>query len=107
MKSEIKFKWEINLLDSNLCKGRNSKVGCIRDFEVIAKAPESSSEFRDWFERGFNNGIFELVENKNNKSGRPTRFYKINESKLIKILFENELFAPAKRVIDRVTCRVI
>jgi len=104
MKSEIEFKWIVNLLNSKYLKGgfiRKQIGGCKRDFEVEAGASENDKEFRKWINLLIEEGILEFFKKKSVGTSKMVDTYVIKYNELESLLHNNPLCKPAKKVFDK------
>lgn len=100
MRSEIEFKWIVNLLNSQFLKGGvfGERIGgCLKDFEIVAGASQNAINFNKWAKELIGNGTFEFVrEIKNPRGGKSKITYAIIFPKLESKLFKNPLHNPSK-----------
>lgn len=103
MKSEIEFKWIVNLLDSNYLKGGffNKQIGgCKADFELVAGASQSNKNFRKWINVLIEDKTFEFFEKKKVVGGEVDTYvicYPLLENKLM----QNPLYSSTRKIFAK------
>jgi len=99
VRSETEFKWIVNLLNSSYVKGWfKSTGGCEKDFERISGSGENNNQFAKWFAYLLEVGAIEpygIVKTHKNSVQAFIIIYK----KLIKVLSNNDLYNPTKKIM--------
>lgn len=96
MKTEIEFKWIVNLLNSEFLAGgffRKQKSGCKSDFEKVAQAPLNSKEFSGWFD--------DMIVKKVFFCDADEQRFLINASLLEQELKNNPLYSSTRRIFQK------
>lgn len=98
MKSEIEFKWLVNLLTSPYVKKIiKCQGGCKKDFERVSGSSENNKEFHKWFEYLISIGAIEFYQDIKTRS-KTVPTYVVNYKKLSKILFMNKMYPLVEKI---------
>jgi len=101
MKSEIEFKWIVNLLNCPFIKKTFKTIGgCKKDFERVSGSGENNMEFRRWFDLLIEQGAIEEFGFCDSR-GKRVMNYVIIYKKLEKILSKNEIYPSVIKVMDK------